>query len=176
MLRILLATVLSLSPMLAHAAGKFILSSPDIKAGAIMAGKYVYKGYGCSGGNLSPALSWQNAPAGTKSFALTVYDPDAKTGSGWWHWVVFNIPADTRSFAEGSVPTGAEQSRTDFGTPGYGGPCPPAGDRPHHYIFTIYALKTGKLDLATDAPAAMVGYMINGNKIGQASFTALYGR
>ena len=114
---------------------------------------------------------------------MTVYDPDAPTGSGWWHWVVFNLPAGTASLPTGAgdgsgskLPPGAVESRTDFGKPGWGGPCPPAGDKPHRYVFTVHALKVDKLDLAADSPAAMVGFMINANRVGKASFTATYGR
>jgi Raf kinase inhibitor-like YbhB/YbcL family protein len=142
----------------------------------------VFKGFGCEGGNVSPALAWKNAPAGTKSFAVTVYDPDAPTGSGWWHWVVFNIPADVTSLplgagnpAGGQTPKNAVQS-TDFGKPGYGGPCPPKGDKPHRYIFTVYALKADKIDADENASGALVGFMLNANKLGKASFTATYGR
>ncbi len=167
----------------AAAAGPFTLTSPNVKHGARVADKHVFNGFGCSGGNVSPALAWKNAPAGTKSFAVTVYDPDAPTGSGWWHWVVFNLPASTASLPAGAgdgsgskLPPGTVESRTDFGKPGWGGPCPPQGDKPHRYVFTVYALKTDKLDLAADSPAAMVGFMINANKLGKASFTATYGR
>ena len=167
----------------AFAAGPFTLTSLDVKHGARVADKHVFNGFGCSGGNVSPALAWKNAPAGTKSFAVTVYDPDAPTGSGWWHWVVFNLPASTTSLPAGAgdgsgskLPPGTVESRTDFGKPGWGGPCPPQGDKPHRYVFTVYALKTDKLDLAADSPAAMVGFMINANQLGKASFTATYGR
>ena len=136
MLRRLLLVV-ALLPAAAFAAGSFTLSSAEIKPGATVAEAQVFKGFGCEGGNVSPSLAWKNAPAGTKSFALTVYDPDAPTGSGWWHWVMFNIPADVNALpagagdsAGGKAPRGAIQSRTDFGKPGYGGPCPPQGDRP----------------------------------------------
>jgi Raf kinase inhibitor-like YbhB/YbcL family protein len=171
-----------LAPPLALAA-PFHLSSPEIKPDSKIAEKHVYKGFGCSGENQSPALEWTGAPAGTKSFALTVYDPDAPTGSGWWHWVVVNIPATTTSLPPGAgaadgngLPTGIQQVRTDFGAPGWGGPCPPAGDKPHRYIFTLHALKTEKLDLPPDATAALAGFMIHANEIGKARFTAKYGR
>jgi Raf kinase inhibitor-like YbhB/YbcL family protein len=118
-----------------------------------------------------------------RSFAVTVYDPDAPTGSGWWHWLVVNIPADKtglpRSFGNikpGEQVSEALQTRTDFGAPGWGGPCPPTGDKPHRYIFTVFALKVPKLDVMADSPGALVGYMINANKLGKASFTATYGR
>ncbi|MGH8462061.1 MAG: YbhB/YbcL family Raf kinase inhibitor-like protein [Stenotrophobium sp.] len=181
--RMLIAALLSVSPVLVHAAGNFTLGSPDIGPGAIINSKYVFKGFGCEGGNVSPALQWSNAPAGTQSFAITAYDPDAPTGSGWWHWVVFDIPASATGLAEGAgnirgtgLPAGSVQGRTDFGAPGYGGPCPPAGDKPHHYIFTVYALKVPKLQLDANASAAMVGFMLNANQLGKTSFTALYSR
>ena len=120
----------------AAAAGKFTLTSSDVKPNGTLSEQQVYSGFGCSGANVSPALSWQNAPHGTKSFVVTVYDPDAPTGSGWWHWVVYDIPADAKDLpkgagsGQGQLPQGAVQGRTDFGKPGYGGPCPPPG-KPH---------------------------------------------
>jgi Raf kinase inhibitor-like YbhB/YbcL family protein len=172
-----------LAPTIAVAAGSFTLSSAEIKPGATIAEAQVFKGFGCEGGNVSPSLAWSNAPAGTKSFALTVYDPDAPTGSGWWHWVMFNIPADVNALpagagdsAGGKAPRGAVQSRTDFGKPGYGGPCPPKGDRPHRYIFTIHALKVDHIDADQDASGALAGFMVNANQIGKATFTGKYGR
>ena len=176
----LLVAALLLMPLAANA---FSLESAEVKPGATIADAQVYKGFGCTGGNVSPSLAWKNAPAGTQSFAVTVYDPDAPTGSGWWHWVVFNLPADTKSLPAGAgdpaankMPAGAVQSRTDFGTPGYGGPCPPQGDKPHRYVFTVYALKTAKLDADANAPGAMIGFMIHANTIGKATFMAKYGR
>ena len=138
---------------------------------------------GCTGQNISPALDWTNPPAGTRSFAVTAYDPDAPTGSGWWHWVMFNIPAGTSELPAGAgapdaslAPQGAIQSRTDFGVPGYGGPCPPEGDTPHRYIFTVFALSVDALPLDENAPGAMVGFFLNANVIDKASFEATYGR
>ncbi len=165
-------------------AANFSVESAEVKPNSKIAEAQVFKGFGCEGGNVSPSLAWKNAPAGTKSFAVTVYDPDAPTGSGWWHWVMFNIPADTTALpagagdvASGKAPKGAVQSRTDFGKPGYGGPCPPKGDKPHRYVFTVYALKVDKLEgLDENAPAAMVGFMTNANKLDKATFTATYGR
>ena len=177
-----IAMLLTLSTM-AGAQGRFRLTSPDVHQGQRIATAQVFKGMGCTGSNVSPALSWSGAPAGTKSYALTVYDPDAPTGSGWWHWVVYNIPGNVTSLPSGAgdasknlLPSGATQGNTDFGTPGYGGPCPPAGDKPHHYIFTIYALNTDKLDIPANATAAYVGFNIHGHRLGKATLTALYGR
>ncbi|MBI5330186.1 MAG: YbhB/YbcL family Raf kinase inhibitor-like protein [Betaproteobacteria bacterium] len=164
-------------------AGGFTLTSPEIKPGARIAEAQVFRGFGCEGGNVSPALAWQGAPQGTKSFAVTVYDPDAPTGSGWWHWLVFNLPADATGLKPGAgdpksglAPAGAVQSRTDFGQPGYGGPCPPVGDKPHRYLFTVHALKVDKLPLDENAPAAMVGYFLNQNALGKAVLRGRYGR
>lgn len=162
-------------------AGGFELSSPDLKDADMIPAKHVYKGFGCTGENLSPALAWKDAPQGTQSFALTVYDPDAPTGSGWWHWVVVNIPATATSLPAGAgsgkgLPGEARQIRNDYGDDNYGGPCPPAGDKAHRYIFTLYALKTDRLDLPRNATAALAGFMINANQIGKASFKAKYGR
>ena len=176
----LLVAALLLMPLAANA---FTLESAEVKPGATIANAQVFKGFGCTGGNVSPSLTWKGAPAGTKSFAITVYDPDAPTGSGWWHWVVFNLPADAKSLpagagdpAAGTMPAVAVQSRTDFGTPGYGGPCPPQGDKPHRYVFTVYALKADKLDADSNASGALIGFMIHANMIGKATFTAKYGR
>jgi Raf kinase inhibitor-like YbhB/YbcL family protein len=160
----------------------FKLQSAVVAPNGTLANEQVFNGFGCSGKNISPPLRWSGAPAGTRSFALTVYDPDAPTGSGWWHWVVYDIPASVGELSQGAgnaagqLPAGTVQGRTDFGAPGYGGPCPPAGDKPHRYIFTVYALKTAKLDVPSGSSAAMVGFMINANKLASASITARYGR
>jgi Raf kinase inhibitor-like YbhB/YbcL family protein len=130
---------------------------------------------GCDGGNVSPALAWQDPPAGTKSFGLTVYDPDAPTGSGWWHWQVWNIPADVTGFEEGKVPDSAVQGKGDIGRVGYLGPCPPPGSGVHRYVFTIYALKVDKLDIdPAAASGAYVGFNLNGNAIEKATVTYGY--
>ena len=163
---------------------KLKLTSSDFKPGGTIPIEQVYNGFGCTGKIISPALKWSGAPKGTKSFALLVHDPDAPTGgAGWWHWLVINIPADVMELkkdagkTDGSnLPPGAVQIVTDFGAPGWGGPCPPAGDKPHHYHFTIYALKVDKLDLKPDAQASLVGYMVNANTIGKATLTGRYGR
>ena len=167
---------------LANAAG-FTLSSPDIKSGAMMPASFEFNGFGCKGENKSPALKWDGAPKDTKSFAVTMYDPDAPTGSGWWHWSVINIPAGVNELApnagavgDANLPKGARQVRIDYGVAAWGGTCPPQGDKPHRYIFTVHALKTDKIDIPADATAALAGYMINANTIGKAGFTAKYGR
>lgn len=166
--------------MSSHAAD-FQLSSPSLNAGGNLDKKHVLNGLGCNGENISPALSWVDAPTGTQSFAITAYDPDAPTGSGWWHWVVYNLPVNAQSLPENAsknqmLPNGAVEGRTDFGTSGYGGACPPAGDKPHRYIFTIHALKTPRIDLPADASAAMVGFMLHMNRLGSASLQVTYRR
>lgn len=168
----------------AHAvqAAEFTLSSTDISEGQSLSVMQVFNGFGCVGQNRSPQLSWSAAPAGTKSFAVTVYDPDAPTGSGWWHWTVFNIPATVTSLPAGitangqGLPKGAIQGRTDFGSSGFGGACPPQGDKPHRYQFVVWALNTDKLPLDPQASGAMVGFMLNAAVIGRAKLTAYYGR
>ena len=164
-------------------AADFKLSSPDIKPGAKISMEQVFNGFGCTGTNLSPALTWSGAPAGAKSFALTVYDPDAPTGSGFWHWVVFNIPASATGLPKNAgdpkanlMPQGAVQSRTDFGVPGWGGPCPPAGDKPHRYIFTLFAVDVDHLDANADTTAAVVGFNLHFHTVAKATFTGKFGR
>jgi Raf kinase inhibitor-like YbhB/YbcL family protein len=171
-------TLLSLCALSTTAlAAPFTLTSKDFKEGGKIPDKQVFNSFGCSGGNASPDLEWTGAPAGTKSFALMVHDPDAPTGSGWWHWVVYNIPADATSIPEGGpVPKGAAEGNTDFGKPGWGGPCPPAGSGNHHYEFTLFALKTDKLDIPAGATAAFVGFNVNGNMIAKTKLTGLYSR
>ena len=164
------------------AAGKFTLTSTEVKPNGTLPDKQVFNGMSCTGENLSPHLAWTDPPKDTKSFVVTVYDPDAPTGSGWWHWVVYNIPADAKELAAGAgsgkaeLPAGAAQGRTDFGKPGYGGACPPEGDKPHKYVFTVYALKTDKLDVPPDASPALIGFMTHASSLGSATFTAKYGR
>lgn len=166
-----------------HQSNGFQLSSSEIPANSMIDKKFEFQGFGCSGDNKSPALEWKNAPQDTKSFAVTVYDPDAATGSGWWHWSVINIPAnvtalpsDAGAFGGVHLPAGASHVRIDYGVAAWGGTCPPLGDKPHRYIFTVHALKVDKIDIPADATAALAGYMINANTIQKASFTAQYGR
>jgi len=177
-LSLLVATV---SSMGAFAQNTFSLSSSSIGGQATTLQEF--NGFGCTGENQSPQLSWSNAPAGTKSFAVTMYDPDAPTGSGWWHWLVFDIDPATKSLqanagnpAAGLMPAGAIQSVTNYGTPGYGGPCPPEDHGWHTYIITVYALKTDKLGLGTDTNPAVVGYNLWANTIEKASIVAYYKR
>ena len=195
-----LAAVLSLFAMLfvnANAqTAPFMLSSPDLSMGTFD-NKFVLNGFGCSGGNVSPALQWSNPPKGTKSLSLLVHDPDAPTGSGFWHWAVYNIPPTVTGLAQGAgnsaaaLPAPAFGGTTDFldtgatgGNGNYGGPCPPTGDKPHRYVFTLYALAVEDVEKAGGIPrtgtAALHSFVLNkglgANLLEKASFTATYGR
>ena len=161
----------------------FVLRSPSVAEQGTLPRDHVHHAMGAGGDNISPELAWSGAPAGTKSFALTMYDPDAPTGSGWWHWVVYDIPADAGGLPRGAgaaggsaLPKGAKQGRTDFGSKEYGGAAPPPGHGPHRYVFTLHALNVEKLDVPEDASAAYVGFMIHFAKLGEAKLTARYER
>ena len=171
------------APAAAVAGGQFTLTSTDIAPGGKIAEAQVFNGFGCKGGNVSPQLAWSNAPAGTQSFALLVHDPDAPTGSGWWHWVVYNIPAGTTSLAAGagdahqSAPAGRGRAGPHrLRHRRLRRPCPPPG-KPHHYHFRLYALKVAKLDLPADATAAFIGFNVHAQALGKpAELMGLYGR
>jgi Raf kinase inhibitor-like YbhB/YbcL family protein len=155
-------------------AQSFTLRSKDLEGQFNQ--KQVSNTFGCSGANESPQLNWTNPPAGTKSFAVTMYDQDAPTGSGWWHWSIFNLPANTTEIVRGAgnasnhlLPFGAVLGNTDFGVPGYGGPCPPEGDRPHAYVITVWALNIAKLGPDDHATPALVGFLLNQHAIAKTS-------
>lgn len=157
------------------------LRSTELADGATLPARQVYRGFGCAGENVSPQLAWRDAPAGTKSFVVTAYDPDAPTGSGWWHWVVYDLPATVTALPggagqQGRLPAGARHGRNDYGTHDFGGACPPAGDKAHRYIFTVHALKVEKLDVPANASPALIGFMVHANSLGSAALTASYGR
>lgn len=152
----------------------FTLSSADL--GGQFTNEFLAGNFGCKGNNQSPELHWTNAPSGTKSFAVTMYDPDAPTGSGFWHWVLVNIPASATQLKRGAgnthaklSPAGSLQCNNDTGAPGYQGPCPPEGDSPHRYIITIYALNTDNLGTNINITAALTGFMLNKGTIAKAS-------
>ncbi|CAM1373962.1 conserved exported hypothetical protein [Tenacibaculum litopenaei] len=177
----LLFALLLLSNLSIFAQETFTLRSKTLSGQATITQEF--NGFGCVGKNESPQLSWSNAPKGTQSFAVTMYDPDAPTGSGWWHWLVFDLPANTRELPAnaGNIalklsPTGSVQSVTDYGKPGYGGPCPPKGHGDHRYIITVYALKVKKLGLDAKTTPAIVGYYLNNNALAKASIIAYYKR
>ncbi|AXX95309.1 YbhB/YbcL family Raf kinase inhibitor-like protein [Arcobacter ellisii] len=158
-------------------ADNFTLSSSDLEGQ--LTSKQVFNGFGCTGENISPELSWKDAPKGTKSFAVTVYDPDAPTGSGWWHWLVFDIPKDKFTLPRGfgnSESKDVIQSITDYGKSGFGGACPPIGDKAHRYEFTVYALDIETLGLDKNANPALVGFYLNSHSLAKASLISYYGR
>lgn len=155
------------------AAQTFTLSSVDL--GGQFTPAFVAGNMGCNGQNHSPELHWSYAPANAKSFAVTMYDPDAPTGSGFWHWVIVDIPANISQLKQGAgdlksklAPTGSLQSANDTGTAGYQGPCPPESDAPHRYIITVYALNTVKLGTNSGSTAALTGFMLNKAAIAKA--------
>ena len=160
-------------------AGDFHLTSSDIAEGKTLPEAQVFYGSGYHGGNHSPALAWSGEPAGTKSFAVTVFDPDAPTGRGWWHWTVFNIPASIHALPAGvtarTLPQGAIEGITDFKKPGYGGAAPPAG-KPHHYVFTVYALDVERLELSANADGHAVAKAAAAHVLAKSSITTLFGR
>ncbi|MBD3830450.1 MAG: YbhB/YbcL family Raf kinase inhibitor-like protein, partial [Arcobacter sp.] len=158
-------------------ADNFTLSSSDLEGQ--LTSKQVFNGFGCTGENISPELSWKDAPKGTKSFAVTVYDPDAPTGSGWWHWLVFDIPKDKFTLPRGfgnSESKDVIQSITDYGKSGFGGACPPIGDKAHRYEFTVYALDIETLGLDKNANPALIGFYLNSHSLAKASLISYYGR
>ena len=162
----------------ATSAAALELHSDDMSEGQLLSANQVFNGFGCSGKNISPHLSWDAVPEGTKSIAITAYDPDAPTGSGWWHWLVVNLPADTRELPRGisgKLKQGLEVE-TDFGKPGFGGACPPVGHGMHRYQFTVWALKGDKVDVTAESSAALVGYMLNSMALDKATLTATYFR
>jgi len=176
-----LTTMLMFAATLSLAQKTFTLFSKDIGGQAIKTEEF--NGFGCTGKNQSPQLSWANAPEGTKSYAITVYGPDAPTGSGWWHWVVFDIPANVNELVTNAgnvylnlAPKGAIQSISNFGVPGYGGPCPPEKHGLHQYMVPVHALKTDKLGLDANSNPALVGYSFWNNTIAKASLVFYYQR
>jgi Raf kinase inhibitor-like YbhB/YbcL family protein len=164
-------------------ADSFSVSSPQLKEGARIADEQAFNMYGCRGANVSPALQWTNPPQGTRSFAVAVYDLDVPSGGDWWHWIIVNIPANVTGLPKGAgdphahlTPSGTIQTRNDFGKEGYGGPCPPPGDKPHRYEFTVYALKIDKLPVDEKAVAATVGFYLQQNLIQKAVLRGTYSR
>jgi Raf kinase inhibitor-like YbhB/YbcL family protein len=163
---------------------KFVLSSPDAQLAAKVPETYTANVFGCGGGNMSPPLQWTGAPAGTKSFVVTLFDPDEHGDpSGWWHWIVYDLPANVDKLPKGAgvehssaLPAGTMQGRTDLGNDAYHGPCPDKGDPPHRYTFTVYALSVEKLDVPADSSGAMVVSTAKEHLLGKAVFIAHYGR
>lgn len=177
----LVATLLVRGPPLAATAAPLALQSRDLAPEARIALAQVYDESGCHGGNTSPTLSWDHPPTGTRSFAVLMFDQDAP-GGGWWHWAVFDIPARVTWLRSGAgtparhlLPAGAIQVRNDWGSQGYGGPCPPPGS-PHRYRLTLYALRVAKLGLDASASAAQVAAKVRADALAAAEIVGLYGR
>ena len=152
--------------------------SLEISSPVFSPGEMIPKKFTCDGPDVSPKLTWNDPPSGTQSWALIVDDPDAPVGT-WVHWVLFDLPRETRELAEGvakqeQLSSGARQGRNDFGKIGYGGPCPPAGN-PHRYFFKLYALDT-KLNLRTGATKADVEKAMKGHIVAQGELLGRYGR
>ncbi len=173
----------ALTPAAAQEAAPFTLEVGGLEEGARIPEEMVYGGFGCSGGDVSPEISWSGAPEGTQSFALVMYDPDAPTISGFWHWAVLDIPASATGLAQGAgapdgegLPEGARQGYTDFGPFAYGGPCPPVGHGLHRYQFTLHALSVEKLPEIAGTTGGLTGAMINGHSLASARRTLTYSR
>ena len=175
-MKLILSTLLAFS---ISYAGNFTLTSDDLKGQ--LTKQQEFDGFGCNGKNISPDLKWVNAPKETKSFAIIMYDKDAPTGSGWWHWSVFNIPASTSSIKSNAsklklYPKGTIEGANDFETVGFGGACPPRGHKDHSYVTTIHALDVEHFDMDENTSRAFVGYMINSHTIQQSSVVSYYKR
>jgi len=160
---------------------EMVVFSPDMKRTIPL--KHVFKGFGCEGDNISPALTWSGIPKETKSLAITIYDPDAPTGSGWWHWMVYNMPSHLRRIEQGAsqspktkFPKGTKQHRIDYGVAAYGGPCPPKGHGEHRYIITLHALDVESIDIPETSSSALLGYMLNTHSIKTAKKIYYYQR
>jgi len=165
----------------------FTVTSADVDGRGAFSARQEANGFGCAGRNVSPQLAWRGAPPGTRSFAVTMFDLDAPTGSGFWHWIVFDIPPSATSLpadagraerggSDGVLPAGAVQGRTDFGVPGFGGVCPPPGDGAHRYLVTVHALDADHLGAPADASPAVIGFLLHGHTLATASLTARYTR
>lgn len=150
----------------------FRLSSPDVRNGGAFPSTFYANTFGCSGKNTQPRLTWSGAPAATKSYAVTMYDPDAPTGSGFWHWLTWDIPTTSHSTSTAAAPPPAVVGTHDGGGKGYLGPCPPQGDIRHRYEITVFALDVASLDLPAASTPAVVGFAMSGHIIGYGRITA----
>jgi Raf kinase inhibitor-like YbhB/YbcL family protein len=160
----------------------FTVESNDVADGQQMSDAQVYNGFGMSGQNISPHLRWHGFPAETGSFAVTCYDPDAPTGSGFWHWVLIDVPASVTELPSGAasgdlsgLPPGSFCVRNDFGTKDFGGAAPPAGDPPHRYVFAVHAVDSGKLGIDSDVSPAVAGFNLRFHTIARGLLIPVFG-
>jgi Raf kinase inhibitor-like YbhB/YbcL family protein len=158
----------------------FVLTSPDFADGGSL--RHTAANSRCGGRNISPALEWRNPPDGTQSYVLLMHDPDAPGAEGFWHWIVYDIPASTTSLPASAgdvrkklMPSGVTQGQSDFGNEGYGGPCPPPG-KAHRYFFRLYAMPVARLNVPPDATATIISSYANATALGKAQLMGLYGR
>lgn len=169
----------ALSISSAARADGFTLESASFGSNTTLGTTQVYNKGDCHGGNVSPELHWSGAPAGTKSFAVTLFDPDARDGAGWWHWLLFDLDAKTKSLPAGAgsnASPGGISGRNSFGDLGYSGPCPPRDDKPHRYVFTVYALRTEHLGLEAGADGDAVKKALTANSLSSTELQGQYGR
>jgi Raf kinase inhibitor-like YbhB/YbcL family protein len=159
----------------------FTLTSDDVSAGGVLAEEHVYDGFGLAGGNLSPHLRWHGFPPETRGFTVTCFDPDAPTASGFWHWVLFDVPASVTELARGTgapgssaLPGPAVHARNDLGVRGYCGAAPPKGDDPHRYVFVVHAVDCATLGPDAEASPAVIGYNTTQHAVGRALLTAVF--
>jgi Raf kinase inhibitor-like YbhB/YbcL family protein len=165
------------------ASAAFVLTSPSLGSDGKFTPEQAAKGYGCMGENLSPSLNWTGAPEGTKSFAVTFLDEYGVSGSGFWHWTIFNIPASVSSLPEDAgdvsrplAPEGSIQGRNDSAAQGFLGPCPPKGSKPRNYTFTVWALKTETIPFDKNSFGPSLNVYLQQNALAKASLTIVHSR